>query len=112
MASLKRDYQSQEIQAEFCSDNYDAQSHNCADFVRAVLGINHKTGNALTQDIYNKVHEIAFTSMSEGDIIFNNNFSHCGVCVGYPYVVHYTSSGVICETYIYQFGGGHVYRLD
>lgn len=94
------------------ASNYNAKEHNCADFVRWALGIEHTPGKALSEEIEYFVSDSSIMSMTYGDIVFTNNFSHVGVCVGYPYVTHYTKDGLITESYIRCFGGGYVYRMD
>ena len=98
--------------SRFNASTYNAKFNNCADFVRWALNIPHTDGWALSEEIDDYVTETSIMSMSYGDIIFNKNFSHVGVCVGYPYVTHFTKDGLITESYIRCFGGGYVYRMD
>lgn len=93
---------------EWTANNYDRENHNCADFVRAICRIPKEKGKALSEQIAN-FREKPVQYMQPGDIILNANFSHCGVCTQYPYVIHYTQNGVVVEPYIYAFAGGFAY---
>lgn len=93
---------------EWNANKYNKDAHNCADFVRAVLQIEKEEGKALSQQVANYT-EKPIQYAQRGNVVFNKNFSHCGVCLNYPYIAHYTADGVIIESYIYNFAGGYAY---
>lgn len=93
---------------EWSANNYNKETHNCADFVRALCHIPKQEGKALSEQIANYT-EKPIQYAKTGDIVFNRNFSHCGYCTQYPYIAHYTSDGVVVEPYIYAFAGGTAY---
>ena len=80
---------------------------NCAAFVRRIADIPDE-GIALSLQLDDCV-ERPIQYARFGDIVFTRNFSHCGICLGYPYIIHYTKEGLRTESYIYNFAGGYAY---
>ena len=79
----------------------------CADFVRLLADIPASDGALSLQLSDCTERHIQYAKF--GDIVFNKDFSHCGISLGHPYVLHYTKHGVTYELYINQFGGGFAY---
>lgn len=84
-----------------------SEAFNCAAFVRYIAGMADE-GMALSTQLSDCV-ERPIQYMRRGDIVFTNNFGHCGISLGYPYVVHYTKSGLQIELYIQTFAKGYAY---
>lgn len=84
-----------------------SESFNCASFVRLIADI-PKSDGALSLQLTECV-ERPIQYARRGDIVFNNNFSHCGICLGYPYIAHYTKEGLQVESYIKCFSQGYAY---
>lgn len=79
----------------------------CADFVRMIASI-PESSQALSLQL-SDCTERHIQYARFGDIVFNRNFSHCGISLGHPYVLHYTKRGVAFELYIENFAGGYAY---
>ena len=84
-----------------------SETFNCANFVRLIADIPESSG-ALSLQLSSCI-ERPIQYARRGDIVFNNNFSHCGICLGYPYIVHYTKEGLQVESYIKCFSQGYAY---
>lgn len=79
----------------------------CASFVRMIAGI-PESKEALSLQL-SDCAERHIQYARFGDIVFNRNFSHCGISLGHPYVLHYTKHGVKTELYIENFAEGYAY---
>lgn len=84
-----------------------SDTFNCASLVRLICDIPDE-GLPLSMQLSDCV-ERPIQYAKFGDVVFDKKFGHCGICVGYPYIMHYTSTGLHTDSYIYNFAGGYAY---